>query len=113
MTITEVLKSEKTDAAKLTDIHRIVESLRSDYGNAETAIPMPEVTTSNGLVDFCVLEDDSKVELVANEVRSIKIEAIEAGKHIPGLNIEKRALELIVTSPILTNLCADSGLGIL
>ena len=107
MNITQILNTSTEESSEediLKKAAETVENLRSEYGNADYVIPMPDVDTVDGLMAFSALPVDSQLHLAKAAVARIRVEVIERVRQNPSLNIEKVSLEALATHPILTNL---------
>jgi len=109
MSITKLLAAEKVDPSeKLKAVAQIVAQARSAYGNEDTVIECPRVDTPHGSMPFNVLEDDSKVVVLRNEVAMLKAQAVEFAENYPGVNINKKLEELVAVNALLVNISAGT-----
>lgn len=111
LNLTQIINAdEKTmDAsAKLTAISKKIEGARKAYGNTEAVIKTPQVTTCDGLVDIAYLSDSDKVALAGQEIRTIRMKAIEAVKATDGAVLDREIERLLAVNSVLVNLTATS-----
>jgi hypothetical protein len=105
MNITHVLTNKDlSDEEKVKTVASIVTDIRNEYGNEDITINAPEINTADGSTNLIYLANDSKVAVAFEETKRIKREAIEYARMYKGININKKIMELIATSPILVNI---------
>jgi hypothetical protein len=104
MSLTDILKAEKTaPAKKLEETAKVVAQARDSYGNKDVEIAVPSVNTAHGAMPFNMLDADSKVEALKGELPKIKAKAVEFVKQNPGAVINKKIEELLATHPMFCN----------
>jgi len=111
LSLTQIINAdEKTmDAsAKLEAITGKVNKARKAYGNTDVEIDTPKVNTCEGRVDLQYLPDTDKVALAAQEIRMIRMRAIEAVEAIDGAVLDKEVERLLAVNATLVNLTATS-----
>ena len=108
MTISQILetKPKKMSATdKIVAISSVVANAREIYGNTELSItPAKSINTCNGQIPLAYISNEDKLAVVAQEVQTIKIKAIEATQATEGTVFEQEVLKLIATNPVLSNL---------
>ena len=105
MSITTILSNKETSPEeKLDRVAEIVASARKAYGNEDAKVEVPMINTTNGAMPFDVLEPESKVQLLRDEVARIKAAAVEFSAQHSGANINKKIEELISCNPMMTNI---------
>jgi hypothetical protein len=109
MTFTEILTSDASAKEKLTQLSGLVAGIRKAYGNSDIEIDVPYVPTPDGIVSFKYLDDESKVVLAGQEVRTETVEAVEICEATQGAMFDKEFEALIATNDILCNLEATTG----
>lgn len=109
MTFNEILKSDASAEAKLTDLAQLVTEIRGNYGNYNIVIDVPYVNTSDGMVAFKYIDAESKVVFAGQAVREATVEAVEICEATQGAVLDKELESLIATDPILCNLSVTSG----
>jgi len=109
MSITKILANTKAEPQELLySVADIVAAARKAYDNEDTVIEPPMVNTVHGTMSFKHLEDNSKLEILRNEVQFIKAQAIEASEQRPGVNINKKIEELLATNPLFVNISSGT-----
>lgn len=109
MTFTEILKSDASSEAKLSQLSELVTKIRTTYGNKDHDIEVPYVNTVDGMVSLKYIDADSKLTLAERAIKSITIEATEACECTPGLLFDKEVEWLVATNAVLCNLQASTG----
>ena len=105
MSITKILNAKDADPSEqLEQVAEIVSAARQAYGNVDAEIKSPMVNTTHGAMGFDMLEDDSKINGLRQEILSIKAEAVEFAARNEGGNINKKIEELLATNPLFTNI---------
>ena len=105
MSITKVLSEKDVNSEdKLKSVAETVAAARKAYGNEDAVIECPVVNTAHGSMPFSVLEDDSKVAVLRDEVAYIKAAAVEFDAQNEGVNVNKKIEELIAVNPLLANI---------
>jgi len=104
MTFNEILRSDASAEAKLTDLIALVADVRNAYGNSDIEIDVPYVNTPEGMASFKYIEAESKVVYAGKAVRDATVEAVEICECTQGAVLDKELESLIATSPILCNL---------
>lgn len=109
MSITTILSNEKTsDEEKLEAVAEVVAGAREAYGNADAEIAVPRVGTVNGSMPFDMLDNDSKVAILASSVGAIKAQAVEYAEQNPGTNMNKKIEEILATDGCFCNIAAGT-----
>ena len=109
MSITKILGNKETSAEdKLTDVAGVVAGAREAYGNTDADIAVLTVNTVNGAIPFNLLDDESKVELLASEVGRVKARAVEFTMQNPGTNLNRKIEELLATNGLFANIAAGT-----
>lgn len=109
MSLTKILNKKDADAEDtLTAVAEIVASARKAYGNEDAEIAAPSVQTVHGSMPFDVLEADSKVEILRQEVGRIKAAAVEFGQQTPGANVDKQIEQMLATNALFVNVSAGT-----
>ena len=104
MSITKILSDEDLkDSEKLEKVAEIVAGARKKYGNGEEEIPDVKVTTAQGSMFFTHLDDNSKVAILDNEARNIKMSAVTYVENHPGSLLDKKVEELIAINTYFAN----------
>lgn len=109
-TFTSILTDKDTSATeKLASLNELVTAVRKSYGNADVEIDVPYVNTTDGMVSFKYLDDESKVHFAGRAIKSASMSATEACESTPGLLFDKEIEWLVATDAILCNLTASTG----
>jgi hypothetical protein len=109
MTFNEILRSDASAEAKLTDLTALVADVRNTYGNSDIEIDVPYVNTPEGMVSFKYLDAESKVVYAGNAVRDATVEAVEICELTQGTVLDKELESIIATCPILCNLAVSTN----
>ncbi len=108
-TFNDILKSDASAEAKLTNLTTLVAGIRKEYGNSDIEIDVPYVNTPEGMISFKYLDAESKVVFAGKAVRNATVEAVEICESTHGTVLDKELESLIATSPILCNLASATG----
>ncbi len=111
LTLTQIINIDENAmdaAAKLVAISTIVDKARKAYGNTEVEIDTPRVNTCEGAVDLAFLSDADKVALAGQEIRTIRMRAIEATEATDGAVLDREIERLLSVNATLVNLAASS-----
>lgn len=109
MSITKILSDKDLDASeKLAQVATLVGAAREAYGNSDSEIESPKVTTTNGEMSFVHLDDESKVAVLKTAVAKLKVKAVEVAEQTPGTNINKEIERLLATHPMFVNISAGT-----
>ena len=109
MTITEILKSEKSATKKLEQLQEVVISARKEYGNAEVEVEVPTVNSADFVLSIKYLDAQSKIQLVERVVRLVTTEVVELCEENEALVFDKEVERQIASNPILCNLLASTN----
>ena len=110
-TLTQIINADSKSmdaAAKLEAITTKVNKARKAYGNSEVVIATPTVHTCDGAVDIAYLSDADKVALAGQEIRGIRMQAIEATEATDGAVLDREIERLLAVNSTLVNLAASS-----
>lgn len=113
MSISTILKSKAEPGEKLEAVAKIVAKVRKKYGNAEVEVPVPDVTTPEGLMPFTALDSDAKVELLVSRLVSIKASVIEQTRSVKGTVSTRVEESLLSTDDMFCNISTTTGMDYL
>lgn len=109
MSITKVLTDKDLSSEeKLDRVAETVAVARKAYGNEDAEVAVPSVNTANGSMPFIHLEDDSKVDVLRNQLAYLKARAVEAAEQDPAVNVNKEIEKLLATNGFFTNISAGT-----
>lgn len=109
MSITKILGKKDVDPSeKLEEVAGIVAKARESYGNTDAEIEVPMVNTTHGVMRFDLLDDDSKVDVLAGRVGSLKAKAAEFVAQTPSANMNRKIEELLANDPYFCNISAGT-----
>ena len=89
---------------KLEAIVSTVAKARAAYANEDMDITVPEVNTTDGVVDLSMLNKTDKLALAIRAIDTIRTHAHEDAKNNEGVNVSKAIEAMLATSPLLANL---------
>jgi len=112
MSITKILADEEmSNEQKLEDVAYIVTVAREKYGNTDLEIESVDVNTTDGMVGFEYLTDESKVYILSREAQSIRTAAVEYSRNVQGVVLSKKVDEFVATNALFCNIGSSVDLG--
>jgi len=112
MSITKVLADKEiSNEQKLDIVAKSVGRAREAYGNTDLEVKSVDVNTTEGMMDFKYLTDESKVYILYREAQSIRAEAVEYARNVQGVVLSKKVDEIVATNPLFCNIGSSVDLG--
>jgi len=109
MKILETLHNEDTKPAeKLAAVTKMVDGIRSKYGNEDVEITKVKIPTANGAVDVGLLTTAEKVAVATQAITAGIQYATAEAEACDGVVFDREFEAYVATSPVLTNINTTS-----